>query len=79
MDNLTLALAAGPRPSRECKFGTWVAELPEADQASMKAAMADSAWSTRELMDVLKKFGMPSAREGLTTHRQGKCAICGPL
>lgn len=79
MDNLTETLSAGPQSKYKCQFKAWLDELSEEDQLSVKKSLIDPAWNTRNLFDTLKKFGLPTGREGLVRHRTGSCSACGPV
>ena len=49
------------------------ADLSEKDRAAVVAAVADQAWTTRQLSTVLGKHGIEINFTAIANHRRGVC------
>lgn len=78
MDDLTLKLSLPPAKNT-CNFNKWFTQLTEAEQESVRAALANPQWPVVRLTEVFKEHGATFARDTVTKHREDKCATCGPI
>lgn len=76
---MTLADAlnnVGPRQTKSCVFGAWVATLPEDDRNAITAAFDNREISTLHIYRTLDSVGSPSSYSTINTHRQNGCKSC---
>lgn len=72
----------GPPPrdlrARVCGVAKWIESQSEADQAAIKATLADTRWKGSDLYRVWIGHGFTMNQNALTMHRRGACS-CAAL
>lgn len=65
------------RLNRECNFKAKREEMLTAEQdEALSFAIRNTAKPVREIVDILRNFGMPISKDTITIHRKGNCPIC---
>lgn len=62
---------------RKCAFAEKRAAMltPEQNEA-LTFAIRNTAKPIRQIVDILRNFGMPISKDTITIHRKGNCPIC---
>lgn len=79
--SLADAFADGPEPTLKgprCTVGQILTAADEAGAASLRQALADTAWTSARIAERLRATGRRVSGQAITRHRRGEC-LCSTL